>query len=126
MGGKTYFCYLVLFLLGRDLFVIRGNQVLAAKLAIKKCLFKDSAFVNRIAKFCSFKLILSTGIARELSFIIKDERCPGDALLLHLPVKSLISYTWVASNLLFALCTRGSKLDKFCFSYANKVSFLVP
>lgn len=65
----------------------------------RKSLFKDSAFVNRIAKFCSFKLILCAGIAGELSLIIKDEGCPDDALLLHLPVKSLISYTWVASNL---------------------------
>ncbi|KAB0405078.1 hypothetical protein E2I00_016293 [Balaenoptera physalus] len=32
-------------------------------------------------------------------------------------------YQWVASNLLFALCTSGSKLDKFCVTYANKVIF---
>lgn len=93
MGGKAYFCYLVPFLLGRNLFIMKGNQILADKLTFeKKCLFKDSAFVNRIAKFCSFKLILSTGIAGELSFIIKDEGCPGDVLL-HLAVKSLISYS---------------------------------
>lgn len=111
MGGKVYFCYLVPFLLGRDLFVMKGNQVLADRLALgkKKSLFKDSAFVNRIAKFCSFKLILSAGIAGELSLIIKDEECPDDALLFHLPVKPLISYTWVASNPLFAFCTSGSK-----------------
>jgi len=61
------------------------------------------------AKFCSFKLVLSAGIAGELSLIIKDEECPDDALLFHLPVKPLISYTWVASNPLFAFCTSGSK-----------------
>lgn len=32
MGGKGYFCYLVPFLLGRDLFIMKGNQVLADKL----------------------------------------------------------------------------------------------
>lgn len=82
----------------------------------KKSLFKDSAFVNRIAKFYSFKLILSAGIAGELSLIIEDEGCPDDALLPHLPVKSLISYTWVASNPLFALCTSSSK---FCVTCAK-------
>ena len=64
-------------------------------------------------------LILSAGIAGELSLIVKDEGCPDDALLLHLLVKSLISYTWVAVNLLFALCTRGSKSDKFFIAYAK-------
>ena len=124
MGGKGYFCYLVPFLLGRDLFIMKGNQVLQTNSHFfKKSLFRDSAFVNRIAKFCSFKLILSTEIVGELSFIIKDEGCTGDALLLHLPIKSLISYTWVASNPLFALCTSGFKLDKFCVKYANKVKF---
>lgn len=125
MGGKGYFCYLVPFLLGRDLFIMKGNQVLADKLTFFFFfnLFRDSAFVNRIAKFCSLKLILSTEIIRERSFIIKDEGCPGDALLLHLPIKSLISYTWVTSNPLFALCTSGFKLDKFCVKYANKVKF---
>lgn len=94
---------------------MKDNQVLADKLAKKKkSLFKDSAFVNRIAKFCSFKLILSAGITGKLSLIIKDEGCPDDALLLHLAIKPLISYTWVAYNPLFSLCTRGSKLDKFC------------
>lgn len=34
MGGKAYFCYLVPFLLGRDLFVTKGNQVLADRLAL--------------------------------------------------------------------------------------------
>lgn len=113
-GARRTFYPLVPFLLGRDLFVMKGNQVLADKLTFKKkkSLFKDSAFVNRIAKFCSFKLILSAGIAGELSLMIKDEGCPDDALLLHLPVKSLISYTWVASNPLFALCTTGSKSNK--------------
>lgn len=120
MGDEGYFCYLVPFLLGRDLFIIKGNQVLADKLTFlkKKSLFRDSAFVNRIAKFCSFKLILSTEIVREHSFIIKDEGCPGDALLLHLPIKSLISYTWVASNPLFALFTQwfqvGQVLCQIC------------
>lgn len=32
VGGKGYFCYLVPFLLGRDLFIMKGNQVLADKL----------------------------------------------------------------------------------------------
>ena len=32
MGGEGYFCYLVPCLLGRDLFIIKGNQVLADKL----------------------------------------------------------------------------------------------
>lgn len=118
VGGKAYFCYLVPFLVGRDLFVMKGIQVLADRLVWekKKSLFKDSAFVNRIAKFYSFKLILSAGIAGELSLIIKDEGCPDDALLPHLPVKSLISYTWVASNPLFALCTSSSK---FCVTCAK-------
>ena len=48
MGGQAYFCYLVPFPLGRDLFVMKGNQVLADKLTLKKKNpFKDSAFVNR-------------------------------------------------------------------------------
>lgn len=72
-------------------------------------LFKESSFVTGSAKFGSFQLILSAGIAREPSLITKDEGCPDDALLFHLSVKSLISYTWAASNLLFALCTSGSK-----------------
>lgn len=39
---------------------MKGNQVLADKLIFKrKSLFKDSAFVNRIAKVCSFKLAYS-------------------------------------------------------------------
>lgn len=74
-------------------------------------LFKESSFVPGSAKFGSFQFILSAGIAREPSLITKDEGCPDDALLLRLSVKSLISYTWVASNLLFALCTIGSKRD---------------
>ena len=32
MGGEGYFCYLVPCLLGRDLFIIKSNQVLADKL----------------------------------------------------------------------------------------------
>lgn len=123
MGGQAYFCYLVPFPLGRDLFVMKGNQVLADKLTLKKKIHsRILPLSTEIAKFCSFKLILTPGIVGELCFIIKDEGCPGDALLLHLPFKSLISYTWVASNPLFALCTSGSKLDKFCVTYANKVS----
>lgn len=73
------------------------------------------------AKFGSFQLILSAGIAREPSLITKDKGCPDDALLLHLSVKSLISYTWVASNLLFALCTSGSKKDNSVSHMPSKV-----
>jgi hypothetical protein len=100
---------------------MKDNQMLADKLSLKKKgRFKESSFVNRIAKFCSFELILSVGTAGELSLVIKDEGRPDDALLLHLPVKSLIPYTWVASNLLFALCTSGSKAGVI---YAKQVSF---
>lgn len=83
-------------------------------LAFQKGLFKESSVVNRSAKFGSFQLILSAEFPRELFLITKDEGYPDDALLFHLSVKSLISYTWVASNLLFALCTSGSKLDQLC------------
>lgn len=86
------------------------NWSLSAKLLVfQSGLFKEPSFVTGSAKL--FQLLLSAGAAREPSLITKDEGCPDDALCLHLSVKSLISYTWVAPNLLFALCTSGSKRD---------------
>lgn len=119
-GARHIFVTSKRFSLRRDLLVMKGNQVLADKITFKrKSLFMDSAFINIIARFCSFKLILCAGVAGEPSLIIKDEGCPDDARLLHLPLKPLISFTWVASSLLFALCTSGSKSDKFFVAYAK-------
>lgn len=85
----------------------------------------DSAFVNIIAGFCSFKLIFCAGVAGEPSLIIKDEGCPNDALLLHLPLGSLISFTWAPFNLLFALCTGWFQVRQVLCRMCQ-VSFLVP
>lgn len=81
---------------------------------------RSLSFVTRSAKFCSFKLIFTVGTARKPPLTTIDEGCPDDALRLHLSVKSLISYTWVASNLLFVLCTSGSKRDNSVLNMPTK------
>jgi len=84
VGGKVYFCYLVPFLLGRDLFVMKGNQVLADRLALgkKKKSIQMLNLKSLVRLYVEFKLSVYSQI--NLLFA-----CLSPTLIVHTKVKQI-------------------------------------
>lgn len=101
--GRAQFCYLPL---GRDWFVMKSNKILAHKLTFLKKVY--SRILPLATEFCELSLFLLLRLWGTFLYC-KDEGWPDNAPPLHLPVKSLISYTWVASNPSFTLRTNSPK-----------------